>query len=783
MSNSTLREQIYLSALLHDMKKLYQHSDIAGVGNSVFLKNSLSTDNLLDEEQQSVLSRIIKEADCLSLGMDSLSDDPCKEDRKTEKQNDSLKERMNSIMPTIQRTNTTKKYYLPVEALSLSKSTFPRQEFDTAPDYASLCRKFNDEFALLKTTDSFSVFSETLLNLLFKYTTSIPANSVNNTDVSLYDHLKTTAAIALCLYDVEQDKETVENPFLLIGGDLSGIQSYIYQIVSQYASKNLKGRSFYLRILSDTIVRFLLKELDLFRANVVYNSGGSFYLLAPNCEKTRTKLAAAIDRIERQLFITHGISLFMAIDSVEVAKDAFLQKNGLHLGKVWGELFSKRDKKKTAKFPSLITERYEQFFTPSITDAGVACDSITGEAFQVGEKKFKDDYKGKELHLKRTTKEQIDLGTALRSSEVMIVSEGKVSCLKDKISVEPAALGFFYYFLNYADLKLKGIELSSYGEKITVVTLNGKEGDCCFMGDLPDVNNIYGLEFYGGNEFNENTFSEMCEGKGFSRLGVLRMDVDNLGAIFQSGISPERATLSRYAALSRSFDYFFSGYLNTIWKEIAPDRSFIVYSGGDDVFIVGSWDETIRIAKRIRSDFREYTCNNPAFSISGGVAIVTAKFPIIKGAEYSAEEEQKAKNHRCCEHEKNALSFMSMPLNWDLEFPVVEKLKETIVTLINTKKMSKSFISKVLSHAANAKIEQHKITILKTYWMMTYDLSRLREREKNTEVIRLIDTCKSDLYGDGRSLNGEPIKTNYHPLELWAFACRWAELENRANSN
>ena len=99
------------------------------------------------------------------------------------------------------------------------------------------------------------------------------------------------------------------------------------------------------------------------------------------------------------------------------------------------------------------------------------------------------------------------------------------------------------------------------------------------------------------------------------RLGVLRMDVDNLGKIFQGGISPERATLSRYSALSRSMDYFFSGYLNTIWQEVAPEQSIIIYSGGDDVFIVGSWEQTIAIAKRIKEDFRKFSCGNPNFSI------------------------------------------------------------------------------------------------------------------------------------------------------------------------
>jgi CRISPR-associated protein Csm1 len=30
-------------------------------------------------------------------------------------------------------------------------------------------------------------------------------------------------------------------------------------------------------------------------------------------------------------------------------------------------------------------------------------------------------------------------------------------------------------------------------------------------------------------------------------------------------------------------------------------------------------------------------------------------------------------------------------------------------------------------------------------------------------------------------LNGQFIVTDYHPLELWAFAARWAELEMRTN--
>lgn len=276
----------------------------------------------------------------------------------------------------------------------------------------------------------------------------------------------------------------------------------------------------------------------------------------------------------------------------------------------------------------------------------------------------------------------------------------------------------------------------------------------------------------------------MCENGNFSRMGVLRMDVDNLGYIFQQGIAPERATLSRFAALSRSFDFFFSGYLNKIWKDINPAKSFIVYSGGDDVFIVGSWEVVIQLAEKIREDFKKFTCYNSSFTLSGGIAIVPPKFPIMKGAEESATEEGAAKSHIVhgdVVYEKNAISFMDMALNWELEFPIVKKLKEKLYRMVDRNEMPKSFLSKLMAHYANSGMINHRITVPKTYWMLTYDLSRMKERS-NQEVKNLIDNCIQEICDQNRkTLDGEPLISEYNALELWTFAARWAELQYRTN--
>ena len=68
---------------------------------------------------------------------------------------------------------------------------------------------------------------------------------------------------------------------LLIGGDISGIQKFIYTIASKKAAKTLRGRSFYLQLLTEAVLRFVLGELELPYTNVIYAGGGHFFLLAP----------------------------------------------------------------------------------------------------------------------------------------------------------------------------------------------------------------------------------------------------------------------------------------------------------------------------------------------------------------------------------------------------------------------------------------------------------------------------------------------------------------------
>lgn len=58
----------------------------------------------------------------------------------------------------------------------------------------------------------------------------------------------------------------------------------------------LRGRSFYLDIALENIVDELLEELHLSRANLIYCSGGHFYILADNTKETQDTAKAVAEK-------------------------------------------------------------------------------------------------------------------------------------------------------------------------------------------------------------------------------------------------------------------------------------------------------------------------------------------------------------------------------------------------------------------------------------------------------------------------------------------------------
>ena len=113
--------------------------------------------------------------------------------------------------------------------------------------------------------------------------------------------------------------ELSDNKFLIVGGDISGIQNFIYRITKAQGvkgiSKMLRGRSFYLLLLQDVIARHIIEQVGLFNTNILYSGGGRFELLLPNTGESKQILNSIQININKWLFNRYGGELGLVLES------------------------------------------------------------------------------------------------------------------------------------------------------------------------------------------------------------------------------------------------------------------------------------------------------------------------------------------------------------------------------------------------------------------------------------------------------------------------------------
>jgi len=156
------------------------------------------------------------------------------------------------------------------------------------------------------------------------FTQAIPAATAFNVkpEVSLYDHSKTAAALAAALWRYHHERgdhpaataaamrerdDWDEKKILLVQGDFFGIQEFIFasgEGTQKRAAKLLRGRSFYVSLLTECAALKVLDALALPSISQVINAAGKFLIVAPHTDKTVATLQA-IQRGLNDWFLQH----------------------------------------------------------------------------------------------------------------------------------------------------------------------------------------------------------------------------------------------------------------------------------------------------------------------------------------------------------------------------------------------------------------------------------------------------------------------------------------------
>ena len=211
---------------------------------------------------------------------------------------------------------------------------------------------------------------------------------------------------------------------LFVGGDLSGIQRFLYNISSKKAAVSLKGRSFYLRQLMENVCSDIKRAVEANGAkavDVIYSSGGKFYLLTDNTPQIVQAVETCAKQAKQNLWEEHNGQLGLNISHVSFnehpdgtidCQDALRQKPG-YLWKIVNADFAHQ---KSQKFKDLLTENYQDFFNPISVGGKPKVCAVTGIESPdcVKMETLSEDGDG---YVLPSVRQQIQLGEELRRQE------------------------------------------------------------------------------------------------------------------------------------------------------------------------------------------------------------------------------------------------------------------------------------------------------------------------------------------------------------------------------
>jgi len=699
---------------------------------------------------------------------------------------------------------------IPIRSLSLNEdSLFPTDKPLSPNAYQVLWDEFYREAKAIGTfqKSDINTYVEAMQSLLQRYTGCVPCGYANSEDISLYDHSRIVAGLASCLSVLDEDKlQRVEKDntqvATFIEGDISGIQRFLYSVPMRGATKQLRARSLYLQLLTEVIARYILRELGMPITNLIYVGGGHFYLLAP----TGVDMNVLSREVDRILLKHHDGELYVALGSVPLFPNDFTAQN---FEQKWRDLKQETGKSKSRRYANLPADELATIFMPRAQDGD---DEISLRYNDRGEP---EDDTEREAH-SGLGKSLVEFSKKLKNAEAIVLGytqprEVAVSGFQETFTEFGFAVDLVYTShkqWNYPQLGeldyavVQGIK--SLPDNAMVKELERHLG-CPIAPSLRYTVNVTPMV---GDDFRPVEFDELAQASiGIKQIGVLRMDVDNLGHLFSAGFkkpnkpTESRASLARVATLSNALSLYFEGWVGEICRnanethhkriddtknpgrQIDVEAVYAVYSGGDDLFIVGRWDVLPQIAQTIHDDFSRYACNNANVHISAGITLHKGKYPLYLA---SADAEKALGSAKSIDADKNAISFLGQSVKWS-DWKDILTVRDELYDLVKNHDdvISRSLIQMILHFYAHYEETRQQYAINKSgerqivwgawMWRSAYQFTRFADRLSDELLQKRVIAIYNRLKPDESKQN-----SLFHNIQLMGIAARWAEALTRS---
>ncbi|MGC8877097.1 type III-A CRISPR-associated protein Cas10/Csm1 [Thermus sp.] len=592
------------------------------------------------------------------------------------------------------------------------------------------------------------------LALAFQETLSlVPADTQSEPDVSLYDHLRLTAAIAHALWLFHGKSPTPEDlrrdgeKFLLVAGDMGGIQGHIYRIAGAETgvggiAKRLRARSLEVSLAAEAMALALLRRLGLTPLNRILGAGGKFYLLLPNTEEAVAALEGAREAWGRWA-LERGGSLVPHLAWV-----AFRGQDFRDFAALLARLHEALARAKLRPFPFLRSTE-DTLGRPLRPCA--ACGLRPAQRDEPGS-------------LCGDCEREREVGGLLPQSDRVGFFEdgaprpffafpGLKAALGGKL---PGAVHLYRARLDFAPEEAPAEAKPLLGHLPRVAhALKARGWDLPAYRAWAEEEGL--LEDEEVHPEKVLTFSELAAlSEGAPYLGALLLDADRMGEAFATGYRREGrdlATPSRIAALSRTLEVFFAaevlslletpgryrerlgwGALEAQRKEARYPLLYSVYSGGDDLFLLGPWDALLDFALDLERLYRRFT-RHEALSLSGGFVLVGPSLPVPELSRLLGGAEKRAK-----EAGRGRLFLFGQAVPWE-KLPRLRAWAEDLFLDLRQERVSRAQAYRWLSLWRRFAPLEDPGERMRYKPLLAYALRRVRERDEGAweRYLRLLD--------------------------------------------
>ncbi len=232
---------------------------------------------------------------------------------------------------------------------------------------------------------------------------------------------------------------------------------------------------------------------------------------------------------------------------------------------------------------------------------------------------------------------------------------------------------------------------------------------------------------------------------GVEALAILKADVDNMGKFLEK--SDVTNSFENFDKFSKTIDNFFSIYIPQLMKKEFKN-TYTVFAGGDDLFLVGAWDEILKLSRKIRQEFKEFV-NDDTLSISFGISLAKPSTPISYLAEHTErllEDSKGIDKEKEVQNPKDAISLFDETVKWEEYLYVFDKLYKQLEDFkidLNT-----AFLYRLLELIEMSKKVKYNNDIPSTIWKSKFRYSFNRNilekidnknKEKAKDILKLLD--------------------------------------------